>query len=152
MDISQIKELVKIIEDSSLTELVVKEGETEIILKREKAVVLNSNIEGSLVAASSNPAVSSNQPTDHCLGGSADGTELFLSPMVGIFYPSASEDSNPYVKTGDIVKKGQPLCMIEAMKMMNEINSEYDMEIVDILACNEEKVEYDQPLFKIRKI
>ncbi|MFA9375235.1 MAG: acetyl-CoA carboxylase biotin carboxyl carrier protein [Lachnotalea sp.] len=152
MDISQIEKLVKILEDSSLTELAVKDGKIEITLKKEKTFVLNSNIEGISAASSSNSAVSSSQSADNCVNHSEDGTELYLSPMVGIFYPSASEESNHYVKVGDTIKKGQPLCIIEAMKMMNEISSDFDMQIVEILAGSEEKVEYDQPLFKIKKI
>ncbi len=71
------------------------------------------------------------------------------SPIVGVFYQAANPDKPPFVKVGDKVTKGQTLCIIEAMKLMNEIESEFDGEIVEILVRNEQPVEYGQPLFKI---
>ncbi len=73
-----------------------------------------------------------------------------VSPMVGTFYAQPSPDKAPFVKVGDRVKKGQTLCIIEAMKLLNEIESEYDGEIVEVLVKNEEMVEFGQPLFLIR--
>ena len=72
------------------------------------------------------------------------------SPMVGTFYSSPSPKDEPYVKVGDKVKKGDVLCVIEAMKLMNEIESEYDGEIVEICVKNEDMVEYGTTLFKIK--
>ncbi|MDF2845731.1 MAG: hypothetical protein K0R00_4157 [Herbinix sp.] len=72
-----------------------------------------------------------------------------VSPMVGTFYTAASPEKPPFVKVGDKVKKGQVLCIIEAMKLMNEIESEYDGEVVKILVNNEEMVEFGKPLFLI---
>ena len=73
-----------------------------------------------------------------------------LSPMVGTFYAAPSPEKPPFVKVGDKVKKGQTLCIIEAMKLMNEIESDYDGEVVKILVNNEQMVEFGQPLFIIR--
>ena len=73
-----------------------------------------------------------------------------VSPMVGTFYAQASPDKPPFVKVGDKVKKGQTICIIEAMKLMNEIESEHDGEVVKCLVGNEEMVEYGQPLFLIK--
>lgn len=73
-----------------------------------------------------------------------------VSPMVGTFYAQPSPDKPPFVKAGDVVKKGQTLCIIEAMKLLNEIESEYDGEIIKVLADNEEMVEFGQPLFLIK--
>lgn len=73
-----------------------------------------------------------------------------VSPMVGTFYSQASPDKPPFVKVGDKVKKGQTVCIIEAMKLMNEIESEHDGEIVKILINNEDMVEFGQPLFLIK--
>ena len=72
------------------------------------------------------------------------------SPMVGTFYGSSTPTSKPFVKVGDIIKRGQVVCIIEAMKLMNEIESEYDGEITEICAKNEDVVEYGRPLFKIK--
>lgn len=76
--------------------------------------------------------------------------KVVTSPMVGTFYESASPKENPFVKIGDKVKKGDVLCIIEAMKLMNEIESEFDGEIVEICVKNEEMVEFGKPLFKIK--
>lgn len=76
--------------------------------------------------------------------------KIVKSPMVGTFYQSSSPNSKAFVEVGDKVKKGQVLCVIEAMKLMNEIESEYDGEIVEICVKNEEIVEYGMPLFKIK--
>jgi len=75
---------------------------------------------------------------------------VLKSPMVGTFYTSSAPGKDPYVKVGDKVKKGDTLCIIEAMKLMNEIESEFDGEIVEVLVENEQMVEYGQPLFKIK--
>lgn len=73
------------------------------------------------------------------------------SPMVGTFYTSPSPNAEPFVKKGDHVKKGQVLCVVEAMKLMNEIESEFDGEIVEVCVKNEDMVEYGTPLFKIKE-
>jgi len=78
------------------------------------------------------------------------GCRKIVSPMVGTFYAAPAPDKPPFVKVGDKVKKGQVVCIIEAMKLMNEIESDYDGEIVKILVANEEMVEYGQPLFLIK--
>lgn len=75
--------------------------------------------------------------------------KIIKSPIVGTFYSSSSPDKPSFVNTGDRIKKGQILCIIEAMKLMNEIESEYDGEVAEILVKNEEAVQFGQPLFKI---
>lgn len=77
--------------------------------------------------------------------------EVITAPLVGTFYGSASPDSEPYVQVGSKVKKGEIVCIVEAMKLMNEIECQVEGEIVEILVENEEMVEYNQPLFKVRK-
>ena len=76
--------------------------------------------------------------------------KIVKSPMVGTFYASSSPDKEPFVKVGDKVHKGQVLCIVEAMKLMNEIESEFDGEIVEVCVNNEDIVEYGTPLFKIK--
>ena len=80
-----------------------------------------------------------------------EGTETFNSPMVGTFYRKPSPDDPPFVEMGKNIKTGDILCIVEAMKVMNEIQSEFDGEIVEILVKDGESVEYSQPLFKIRR-
>ena len=78
--------------------------------------------------------------------------DLITSPMVGTFYQAPSPDSPPYVKVGDKVKKGQTLCIIEAMKIMNELEAEFDCEILEILVEDGQPVEFDTPLFRVKKL
>jgi len=81
-----------------------------------------------------------------------DDGEIITSPMVGTLYSSPSPDSPPFVKVGDKVKRGDVLCILEAMKIMNELEAEYDCKILDILAGNGEAVEYGKPLFVVERI
>jgi len=78
--------------------------------------------------------------------------ELITSPMVGTFYQAPSPDSPPYVKVGDKVKKGQTLCIIEAMKIMNELEAEFDCEILEVLVEDGQPVEFDTPLFRVKRL
>jgi acetyl-CoA carboxylase biotin carboxyl carrier protein len=88
--------------------------------------------------------VNSEKPSEELSG------RKLVSPMVGTYYSASSPDKPPFVKVGDKVKKGQPICIIEAMKLMNEIEAEQDGEIVKVLAANEQMVEFGQPLFLIK--
>ncbi|GAB6045726.1 acetyl-CoA carboxylase biotin carboxyl carrier protein [Caminibacter profundus] len=78
--------------------------------------------------------------------------DLITSPMVGTFYQAPSPDSPPYVKVGDKVKKGQTLCIIEAMKIMNELEAEFDLEILEVLVEDGQPVEFDTPLFRVKRL
>ena len=78
--------------------------------------------------------------------------ELIKSPMVGTFYQAPSPDSPPYVRVGDKVKKGDTLCILEAMKIMNEIEAEFDCEILEILVEDGQPVEFDTPLFRVKRL
>ena len=138
MDIEQIRELVKILEESTLSELSVSEGNLNISLKREMQQA---------VSAAAPVVVQKETPVEE-----EEEDVYIMSPMVGIFYNSPSPDDSSFVNVGDIVHKGQVLCIIEAMKLMNEIECEYDAEIISIMVSNEQRIEYGQPLFKIRKL
>lgn len=108
------------------------------------------------------PAVTGPLPHDHpapsapSTGGEATATEargdVFKSPMVGTFYRQSSPDSDPFVKIGDRITADRTLCIIEAMKVMNEIKAEIEGEIVEILAQNGQPVEFGQPLFVIKRL
>ena len=82
----------------------------------------------------------------------AEESLFITSPIVGTFYSAAAPDVPAFVRVGDRVKEGQTVCILEAMKLMNEIQCEYDCEIEAILVSNEQKVEYGQPLFRVKKI
>jgi acetyl-CoA carboxylase biotin carboxyl carrier protein len=80
------------------------------------------------------------------------GTEIITAPLVGTFYRASKSDAEPFVEKGDRVKKGQTLCILEAMKLMNEFQAEFDLEIVAVLAENAKMVEFGTPLFEVRKL
>ena len=81
-----------------------------------------------------------------------DETLFITSPIVGTFYSAPAPDAPAFVKVGDQVKNGQTVCILEAMKLMNEIQSDFDCEIEAVLVSNEQKVEYGQPLFRVKKL
>ena len=152
MDIKQLRSLAKIMEDTGLSVLEVTEGDLKIHFERPTADSVPMILPAVAPAAASAvpaaaPAASAEAPGTPP-GGFNNITEV-KSPMVGVFYDSPSPDSEPYVKVGSRVKKGDVLCIIEAMKLMNEITAQVDGEIVDVCAQNGQVVEYNQPLFKI---
>ncbi len=140
MELRTIRELVKIMENSSLTEMSFKDEKLE--LKLSRAVTAQGTAVASVPAVPPTPADS--MPEE-------DEVDIITSPIVGTFYSAAAPDVPAYVRVGDHVKKGQTVCILEAMKVMNEIEVEFDCEIEAILVSNEQKVEYGQPLFRVRK-
>ena len=142
MNIKFIKSLAQIMQTSGLTSIEVAEGDTRVRL--EKTVHMVPAHYAPPGAASAGPE----PETDERVVDFNLITEV-TSPMVGVFYAVPSPDAKPYVRVGDRVKKGDILCIIEAMKVMNEIVSETDGEIVDVCVQNGQVVEYSQVLFKI---
>ena len=98
------------------------------------------------------PVASSGVSAESRESGVAAGNEYVKSPIVGTFYRAASPDTPPFAEIGKKISKGQKICIIEAMKMMNALESEIDCEIVKILVSNGDMVEFDQPLFEVRKL
>ncbi len=149
MDLEKIAGLVKIIEDSSLKEFSYREGEVKITMsKLEHPPIVAAGVP-SMPAMGIAPAAAPVQVK------AEEGEEesLFItSPIVGTFYSAAAPDVPAFVRVGDRVKEGQTVCILEAMKLMNEIQCEYDCEIEAVLVSNEQKVEYGQPLFRVKKI
>ena len=163
MDLDKIQRLLELVADSGMAEVKVEEGDFKLTVRAqmpEKAAPLVSyaapppapvaapvpaapaSVPAAAVTVSSDPAA---EP------GSGDNEALVLAPIVGTYYSAASPDADPFVKVGDRVEVGQPLCIIEAMKLMNEIQSEVAGTVTQILAQNSNPVEYDQPLFVIDK-
>lgn len=141
MDYKEIKDLMKEMNQSNLTKLKIEKGDCKIVIEK-----VPTKIE-TVTVSSSNTNNENNE--EKVKEKELEGQQI-LSPMVGTFYASPAPGKEPFVKIGDKVKKGQTLCIVEAMKLMNEIESEYDGEIIDIIVENEEMVEYGQPLFLIR--
>ena len=149
MNLEKIAELVKIIENSSLKEFSYSEGEMEIYLSKldNPPIVAPGAAAHAAVAAAPAPAtpVPAETPVEE--------EELYItSPIVGTFYSAPSPTAPAFVRVGDKVKNGQTVCILEAMKLMNEIQCEYDCEIEAVLVSNEQKVEYGQPLFRVKKL
>ncbi|MBR2121866.1 MAG: acetyl-CoA carboxylase biotin carboxyl carrier protein [Lachnospiraceae bacterium] len=157
MDLEKIAGLVKILEDSSLTELTVKEGETKIHLSKldHPPVVAPAPAAAAPVFAAQPAAAPLAQAEAPAAAPAAEDTpdeEYIVSPIVGTFYSAPAPDAPAYVRVGDHVKAGQTVCILEAMKLMNEIQSEFDCEIEAVLVSNEQKVEYGHPLFRVKRI
>jgi acetyl-CoA carboxylase biotin carboxyl carrier protein len=147
MDLEKIEGLVKIIENSSLTEFTFKEGDVKITMsKLTHPPIVAAGVPVSQAPAEA-PAAAPAAPE------AAEEEKVFItSPIVGTFYSAPSPDAPAFVKVGDHVKNGQTVCILEAMKLMNEIQAEYDCEIEAVLVSNEQKVEYGQPLFRVKKV
>ena len=173
MKIDEIMRLIQAVSDSTLTSFELVEGDTRICLKREKekskivtvaAPAVDPAVTAQMVSAAAGMAgavpvpAAAQAPAPAPAGGEEAASEngdaaagnVVTSPLVGTFYAAASPDAEPFVKVGDTVKKGQVLGIIEAMKLMNEIESEYDGVVEAVLVKNEDVVEYGQPLFRIR--
>ncbi len=145
MDLEKIESLVKIIESSSLTQFTLKEGELKITMSKLD--------HPPVVAPGAVPAAPMSMEQTEAEEKKEEDDKLFItSPIVGTFYSAPSPDAPAFVKVGDVVKNGQTVCIMEAMKLMNEIQSEFDCEIEAVLVSNEQKVEYGQPLFRVKKL
>ncbi len=149
MDLKEIKELIEVFDNSSANILEYENEEFRIYLDKSATAVQNVSPEP-IINTPATPTVTINkttQNTNQCEEG-----EIIASPMVGTFYQAPSPDSPPYVKIGDKVKKGQTLCIIEAMKIMNELEAEFECEILEVLVEDGEPVEFDTPLFMVKRI
>lgn len=153
MEFENILTLIKTVSDSELTNFKYEENGVKLSLsKRQNQVVSSVTYEPSVINETAKAAPSpqktesivEKQDTLEDLSGN-----IIKSPLVGTFYTAPSEDADAYVKVGDKVKKGQTLAIIEAMKLMNEIESEFDGNISEVYVENGQAVEYGQPLFKV---
>jgi len=148
MDLRKLKKLIDLVEESGIAELEVTEGEEKVRIVKsvrpssDTAVMLAAP--APVAAAPAAPAVAAPPPAPV----QPEGVEL-KSPMVGTFYRSASPGAKPFVEVGDSVKKGQTVCIIEAMKLMNEIEADQDGVVKAVLVENGQPVEYGEPLLII---
>jgi acetyl-CoA carboxylase biotin carboxyl carrier protein len=147
MDIRKIKKLIEIIEESGIAELEVKEGEESIRISRYSAnTVMAAPIN---YAAAPQTAVHASIATTVAPAEEKITGHIVKSPMVGTFYRSASPGSKTFAEIGQTVKAGDTLCIIEAMKILNQIESDKSGTVTKVLVDNAEPVEYGQPLFVI---
>ncbi|SHK22230.1 acetyl-CoA carboxylase biotin carboxyl carrier protein [Paramaledivibacter caminithermalis] len=147
MNLKDIKELILTIDKTSIQNVEIEENDFKI--KISKSIIKNDSVQEledkREIIEKTGKEVEENKELD------SEDIYIVKSPIVGVFYDSPSPDSVPFVKVGDRVKKDQSLCIIEAMKIMNEIQSEESGEVIEILVENEDIVEYGQPLMKIRR-
>ncbi len=147
-NLEEIKNLISMLEDSSLSVLEVQSGDNKVRLEKAS--------QGAPVVsfANNNPVVAAPEAAADAEAAAApaaaDTGKAIKAPIVGVFYVAPSPHADPYVSVGKRVKKGDVVCIIEAMKCMNEIQAEEDGEIVAVLANNGDLVEYGQPLFSIK--
>ena len=153
LPLDDVGRLVELLAESGVGEIRVRQGELEITVKAKTEVSAGIPIESSVVThVPSAPWAETDEPIPE-VDGSAErneGLHVVRSPVVGTFYRAPAPGEEPYVEVGDHVGAGQTLCIVEAMKLMNEIPSDVSGEVVEILAENAHGVEYDQPLFCIQ--
>jgi acetyl-CoA carboxylase biotin carboxyl carrier protein len=151
MDLRKLKKLIDLVEESGIAELEVTEGEEKVkIVKGGTLYAVSPPAMPAAVGAAPIPATAAAPPpqTPAQAAGASEG-HVLKAPMVGTFYRSASPGAKPFVEIGDTVKTGQTICIIEAMKLMNEIEADKDGAIKAILAENGQPVEYGEPLIVI---
>lgn len=149
MDLRKIKTLIQLLQESELAEIEVRDGEESVRLSRASTVTAAPAAPAVAVAAAPSVAPEPAAAPEPASPAQPQGEQV-TSPMVGTFYAAPSPTSPAFVKVGDRVNAGDVLCVIEAMKTMNHIESEYSGEVAAVLVENSEPVEYGQPLFIIR--
>jgi acetyl-CoA carboxylase biotin carboxyl carrier protein len=147
LPVDKIKQLSEILKDQDLTEIEIEMGDLKIKVRKESSVVHATAPIAQPAPVSAAPATASASAKT---APSADVFEV-KSPMVGTYYASPSPDAPAFVKVGDKIKKGDPLCIIEAMKLMNELPAELSGEVLEILVNNADAISYGQVIMKIKK-
>ncbi len=158
MDLKELQAIIEMFEKSGLSELTLKVKDEEVCLKkgdssRQQFAMIQAApqlMAAAPVGAPVSPAGTPSAPTAPAAASVSD-VEIIRAPLVGTFYRAPAPDAPPFVEKGDKVKKGQTLCILEAMKLMNEFQAEYDAQIVAILVENGKMVEFGTPLFEVRR-
>ena len=155
MKAKEIRDLIDFISESGLEEVNIETEEFKISVKRSSPQVVSASsapapAPQASAPASAPPSAPASTPKEEKSSGDDSSNYITIkSPMIGTFYTTPNPDSDPFVKVGDSIKPGDPVCIIEAMKLFNEIESEVSGKIVKILIENAQPVEYDQPLFLV---
>jgi len=158
MDLKDVHELIKIVGESNLTSFEMENKDFKLSLKKEVEKVVERQVVSGAYPENigiAPPAQLLQPPTAAAVSAAAAVAAekpTVNSPIVGTFYAASSPEAAPFVSPGSKIKKGDTLCIVEAMKLMNEIEAEEDMEILEILVQNGQMVEFGQPLFAIRKL
>lgn len=153
MDLNLIKKLIKILEASEVTDLEIEENGTRVKLAKKVRVTQAVSIPQTTFAASANnqTAVTVSKTEEKKTSDENSNLHEIKSPIVGTFYRAPAPDADAYIQIGDVVSSGSVLCIVEALKLMNEIESDVSGKVIKILVENGKPVEYNQPLFLIQK-
>ncbi len=158
MNLNEIQDLIKFVSKSGVSEVEIERKDFKITIKAEKTkteqIVVQAApqvVQAAPAPVAAAPAPVAAAPAPAAAAPAADDSKLVTikSPMIGTFYRSSSPDKDPFVQVGDSVQKGSAVCIIEAMKLFNEIESEISGKIVKVLVDDASPVEYDQPLFLV---
>lgn len=152
MDLAKIKKLIQLLNDNNLGELKVQDGDFKITIKHKDFATskgVTSVVTAPVSAANTTQPTVTTEKETKSESTPAGNFQTIKAPMIGTFYRSAGEGKEPFVKVGDKVKKGDVLCIIEAMKLFNEIQSEVSGKVIKVMVDNAQAIEYDQPLFLI---
>ncbi len=153
MDLDKIQRLIEIVSDSGMAEVKVEEGDFKLTVRAKGAERATQMVQAAPMMQAAPPAVAPAAapvvPAAPAEPGSGAGEELVRAPIVGTFYSASGPEEPEFVSVGDRVEVGQTLCIIEAMKLMNEIQSEVAGTVTEILVQNATPVEFDQPLFVV---
>ena len=152
MNLKELKELIELIQQSEIAELELEKSGVKVRIKKERYSLPRPPIIEEVPSAPSVPEEVQQPQAPAAPAAVPAGWLTLTAPVVGTFYRSPAPDTDPYVEAGSVVTKGQIICVIEAMKLMNEIESEWDGKIVEILVENAQPVEYGEPLFRIEPL
>jgi acetyl-CoA carboxylase biotin carboxyl carrier protein len=141
LPLEEVERIVDLVRESGIGEIRVRRGDVEITVKARPEAV---------APVAAKPAAADPESDEEPLPAERDGLHPVRSPLVGTFYRAPAPGEEPYVEVGDRVRAGEILCIVEAMKLMNEIAADVSGEVVEVLAENAAGVEYDQPLFYLR--
>jgi acetyl-CoA carboxylase biotin carboxyl carrier protein len=156
MDLNLIKKLIRVVEKSEITEFSVQEGDLKLKISKNSADSNHTITTQPFATVQATPqqgnAIINEQPKTNPVEDSiSDKLHEVRSPIVGTFYRAPAPDADPYIQLGDSVSDGSVLCIVEAMKLMNEIESDVSGKVVEVLVDDASPVEYNQPLFVIEK-
>jgi acetyl-CoA carboxylase biotin carboxyl carrier protein len=158
MDIKDLKTLIKLVTETDITEFEVENADEKVLIKRGQTPEIVHvaapayQAPAALPMAAAAPAPAAAPAATAPAAAANDKYETITSPIVGTFYRAPSPESDPYVQVGSVVDKGQILCIVEAMKLMNEIEAEFKCKVIEIIKENAQPVEFGEPLFIVERL
>ncbi len=153
MEVKDLKQLIKMITETDITEFEMDNAEEKIVIKRGQRTEIVQMSAPAQTYFPASPLAAPSAPAAQVVpAATEENGDTINSPIVGTFYRASSPESAPFVEVGQVVEKGQVLCLVEAMKLFNEIEADFKCKIIKIVAENAQPVEFGQPLFVIQKL